>query len=241
MDFDRIITLLLPIIAATVLTFVKTFYERISRKEKESKVEEAEKQAFTTAPDQVLEKIDKLKASQQGLEVRTREIVELIDQNQRNLILGNLFNLYNKQIERYQDETRSRASWSFYIALISMFFGFAFIFWGGQHILTQTSWDHLAAGSAIAAIGGSISAYITKTFLSVHRLSIQQLNRYFDQPVINDHILMAQRLADNLPDAPTRQKAYEAIISSVTTLINQRTEERKNELAGKEHIPKDIT
>ena len=44
----------------------------------------------------------------------------------------------------------------------------------------------------IAAIGGAISAYITKTFLDVHKVSLQQLNRYFAQPVINDHILMAQ-------------------------------------------------
>jgi hypothetical protein len=115
MDLDRLITLLLPIIAATILSIVKTFYETISRRKQESRVEEAEKQAFTTQPDQVLEKIENLKASQLGLEVKTREIAELIDQNQRNLVLGNLFNLYNKQIERYQDETRSRASWSFYI------------------------------------------------------------------------------------------------------------------------------
>lgn len=60
-----------------------------------------------------------------------------------------------------------------------MFFGFGFVFWGGQHTLTQTSWDHLAAGSAIAAIGGSISAFITKTFLSVHKLSLQQFKSIF--------------------------------------------------------------
>jgi hypothetical protein len=30
-----------------------------------------------------------------------------------------------------------------------------------------------------------LSAYINKTFLNIHRLSIQQLNRYFTQPVLN--------------------------------------------------------
>ena len=70
----------------------------------------------------------------------------------------------------------------------------------------------------IAAIGGAISAYITKTFLDVHKVSLQQLNRYFAQPVINDHILMAQRLADALPNDSPKQKAYEGIIASVTAL-----------------------
>jgi hypothetical protein len=232
MDIDKILSGLLPFIIATILTLVKTYIEKSSRKEKEEKVEEAEKQAFTIPPDALLEQINQLKASQEGLEVKTQEITSLIDQNTRSLILGNLFNLYNKQIERYQDETRSRASWSFYIALIAMFFGFGFVFWGGQHVLTQTNWDHLAAGSAIAAIGGGISAFITKTFLGVHKLSLQQLNRYFDQPVINDHILMAQRLADNLPDSTSRQKAYEAIILSVTALIDLRAQDRENESAS---------
>jgi hypothetical protein len=221
--------LVLPVIAATALYIIKTLLEVFREKVQKKNVDQAEKQAFTLLPDLVLERIEQLKESQEGLEAKTRKVTDLLDENREALIIGNLFNLYNEQIGRYQDETRSRASWSFYIALIAMFFGFGFVFWGGQHILTQSSWDHLVAGSAIAGIGGSISAFITKTFLSVHKLSLQQLNRYFDQPVINDHILMAQRLADGLSNAESRQKAYENIIASVTGLINHRTDRRTEE------------
>jgi len=221
--------LFIPILAATALSIVKALFEKLSVKKQDSRVEEAEKRAFDVLPKELVEKIERVGASQAGLEVKTRELTDLIDSSRGALVLGNLFNLYNRQIEKYQDETRSRASWSFYIALIAMFAGFGFVFWGGQHVLTEPSLNHLAAGSAIAAIGGAISAYITKTFLDVHKVSLQQLNRYFAQPVINDHILMAQRLADALPNDSPKQEAYEGIIASVTALIGKSAHEPSEE------------
>ncbi|GEM_PF-5033426 len=55
---------------------------------------------------------------------------------------------------------------------------------------------------------------VVSTFLRVHRLSLQQLNRYFNQPVINNHILMAQRLADACGENSVQERAYERIIES---------------------------
>jgi hypothetical protein len=46
-----------------------------------------------------------------------------------------------------------------------------------------------------------------------------QLNRYFQQPVINETILTAQRLSDLLPDPQHRSKAYQHLIQRVVALI----------------------
>jgi len=143
------------------------------------------------------------------------------------IAMGRLFNLYSKQIEKYQQETRTRASWSFVFAIISMFLGMAFVFWGGTFILSDTGTDKVAAGAAISAIGGGISAYITKTFLDVHKLSLTQLNKYFKQPVINDNILMAQRLADDVDDTEVRKESYKNIIDSITGLIVENGKDKK--------------
>ena len=156
--------------------------------------------------DELLEDIADLIIS--GKTKKARDFLEYLD-------------LYNKQIQEYQKEAKRHASCSFYIVLIAMFCGFAFIFWGGRYILTQMTWDHLATGSAIVAIGGGISAFITKTFLNVHRLSIQQLNRYFDQLVATRYILMAQMLTDKLSGTATRQKACTEIISHLLSLTQQ--------------------
>jgi hypothetical protein len=98
--------------------------------------------------------------------------------------------------------------------------GMGFMFWGGSFILAAPNANHVAAGAAISAIGGGISAYITTTFLDVHKLSLTQLNRYFTQPVINDHIVMAQRLAEDVKDDEVRKKSYEKIVTSITALID---------------------
>jgi len=93
-------------------------------------------------------------------------------------------------------------------------------------ILSESGADHVAAGAAISAIGGGISAYITKTFLDVHKLSLTQLNRYFREPVINDHVLMAQRLADDVDNEEFRRQSYEILIQSITGLIEENRTER---------------
>jgi len=84
----------------------------------------------------------------------------------------------------------------------------------------------LAAGSIISAVGGAIGTFIAKTFLDVHKLSLNQLNKYFKQPVINEHILMAQRLADDSGDPETKKKAYQTIIDSIASLIRQESPEK---------------
>jgi hypothetical protein len=80
---------------------------------------------------------------------------------------------------------------------------------------------HAAAGASISTIGGATGAYITKTFLDIHRLSLSQLNFYFRQPVVNSHVLTAQRLAELLPQGAARQQAYEKILANIVTLIRE--------------------
>lgn len=63
-----------------------------------------------------------------------------------------------------------------------MFAGLGFVVWGGVQILVVKDWQHVAAGSAISAIGGAVSAYITKTLLDVHRLSLNAIAKLGDGP-----------------------------------------------------------
>ena len=147
------------------------------------------------------------KDAEKKVEEAEKEAYGFPSENQDGIKMERLFDLYSKQIEKYQIETRGRATLSFIFAILSMSLGMGFIFWGGSFILTDPNANHVAAGAAISAIGGGISAYITKTFLDVHKLSLTQLNRYFTQPVINDHIVMAQRLAEDVKDDEVRKKS----------------------------------
>jgi hypothetical protein len=206
-----------------VFTVIVAVLAHRRQKEANREVRQAEEAAFKERPEELDRRVKALTESQEGLEERATELAAILEDSRSAVQMGRLFNLYNKQIEKYQQETRTRATWSFVFAIFAMSAGFAFVVWGGSVLLTAKETIVLAAGGLIAAVGGGISTFITKTFLDVHRLSLSQLNRYFRQPVINDHILMAQRLADECEDSDTKKKSYEKIIDSIAQLITSQT------------------
>jgi Ca2+/Na+ antiporter len=214
--------------AVAITVFLKLILDFWKYKLNSEKVEKAEKQAFDLTTYPLTSEMEALKDEHNNLKQATEQVKKVVEDNKNAIAMGRLFNLYSKQIEKYQQETRTRASWSFVFAIISMFLGMAFVFWGGTFILSDTGTDKVAAGAAISAIGGGISAYITKTFLDVHKLSITQLNKYFKQPVINDNILMAQRLADDVDDTEVRKESYKKIIDSITGLIVENGKEKSS-------------
>ena len=210
---------ILVVVVTFVIFVAQMRYTQREQNRVRGRLEKAEATAFTEGPARLEEKIRNLTESHDGLEQKAQKIDQLLKESQDAIRSGHLFNLYNKQIEQYQLQTKLRASWSFFAAMIAMVSGLAFVFWGGSVMLIGGETIKLAAGGSIATIGGAVSAFIAKTFLDVHRLSVGQLNRYFQQPVINDHILMAQRLADDIGDDDARKRAYELVIGSVSSLI----------------------
>jgi hypothetical protein len=199
-------------------TLIMLNERRIVRRTTEQ-VEEAERHVFKELPAALDAKLEALAVSQEGLERKTHDLAMLIEQSRTDVRLGALLNLYSKQIEKYQQQTQIRASSSFTFAILSMLAGLGFVVWGGYRLMGGQGWDSAAAGTALAAIGGAVSAFITKTFLDVHRLSLSQLNRYFTQPVLNEQLLNAQRLADDLGDEPARRTAYAEIIATILQLV----------------------
>jgi hypothetical protein len=140
------------------------------------------------------------------------------------LQLADLFNLCSAQIKKYEYQTQSRAYWSFICAVVAMSAGIALLCWGAVDLFqgateTARTTGHIVSGSIISTVGGAMSAYITKTFLDVHRTSLLQLNHYFKQPVLNSHILSAQRLADRLEDGAVKKEMYRELIKQVIALI----------------------
>lgn len=204
-----------------ILAIIKFFKDIYNIRNAHEKLLEAEKEAFKVTPEAFVQKTEILRASQDSLEQKAHQLNDLILDSQSALKVGNLFNLFSKQINKYQILTQARAEWSFIFAIFSMLAGLGLVVLGGVHIFTNDGWDHVAAATAISTLGGATGAFIAKTFLDVHRVSLSQLNHYFHQPVLNTHILTAQRLADQLEDKSARQRAYERIITNVVSLIRE--------------------
>ena len=133
-----------------------------------------------------------------------------------------LFDLYNNQLTSYQDETKARASRSFTYAIIAMAVGLGFLGAGMYYLFEKAETiSDFAGGSIISVLGASFSAYITKTFLEVHKYSLGQLNRYCQQPLISEMILTAQRIGDRVEDKDGKDDAHLAIINTLLGIVSR--------------------
>jgi hypothetical protein len=129
-----------------------------------------------------------------------------------------LLELYNNQIEKYQADTQQRATISFFFAILAMSTGIGFVVWAGSYSITSDSVLKTVGTAAISTVGVTLSAYITKTFSDLHRVSLEQLNRYFRQPVLNEHVLTVERLAEQLSDG-AKESAYVRLIDKILSLM----------------------
>lgn len=146
------------------------------------------------------------------------DVRNLIDQalTENGKSIAALSDVFSRQIEIYQHHARSRAQWSFLFAVVAMLAGLACVAIGGWHVINTKD---VTGGVSLAGIGGAMASFLSATFLRVYRVSIEQLHIYFQQPVVNDHILTAQRLANQIGPEEQRHKMYEEIIRKVLTRI----------------------
>lgn len=203
------------ILGAVIPLLIKTWADWNAVRVARQRAFDAEREAFRTFPESVA------KSARHAGEQGEREQRANDERSQDGVRIGVLLDVYNKQIEKYQTETQARAGWSFLLAVVSMGVGLSFIFWAALRTLSSgsTAGKNFSSHVFVSAVGAAISAFITKTFLDVHKLSLSQLNKYFRQPVLNAHILTAQRLADQLGDVKARESAYTLILERLVLLI----------------------
>lgn len=112
--------------------------------------------------------------------------------------LATLMQLNQGQIKTYHDIVTDQADKSFKSSRVAMGLGMfllAAAAVGGAFVpIEQVRWFI----GALAAFSTLLSGYLSRTYLSLYRDSIGQLNRYFDQPVLNSYYLTAERLMEGL-------------------------------------------
>lgn len=193
---DFLKDLAIPISFALIAGIVTAIKDATGKRKTDAKVEEAEKNVFSP------------------------QLNSNSDSQEEKLV--KMFYLFNSQLDKYQNETRSRANWSFFFAIGSMIFGLWFIYWGAKQFYSGDEGGYKSIGLMVTALGGAVSGYITKTFLSAHKLALEQLHAYYVHPRINFLILMGQRLAEESKDEEIRKKTYSDLIQSIRDLIAEK-------------------
>jgi hypothetical protein len=133
-------------------------------------------------------------------ELQERELNE-IGRLRENLKLANRMELNRIMLNNYHDIATGQATRSFRSSQRAMRAGFAWlIVCFSVGFIFPDRGAPILIGS-LAATGGALAAFLGRTYLRVYERSLQQLNQYFNQPLLNSYYLNAERLIDELsPD-----------------------------------------
>ncbi|WP_405956411.1 hypothetical protein [Streptomyces phaeochromogenes] len=133
----------------------------------------------------------KLKAQeeyhQQALEKlrKTTELATLMELNQGQI--GEYHRIVTDQADKAFRSSRTAMGVGLFLLVCAAF--------GGVYVpLEEIRWFI----AALAAFSTLLSGYLSRTYMILYRESITQLNRYFDQPVLNSYYLTAERLTQSL-------------------------------------------
>lgn len=139
---------------------------------------------------------------------------EALEKLKKSTELATLMDLNQGQIKEYHRIVTQQADKSFRSSQTAMWVGIFMLVGcliaGFYFNASAIRW--FAAG--VAAISATMSGYLTRTYLFMYKESVAQLNRYFDQPVLNSYYLTAERLSHGLSEE-TRQEMRRRIIDEV--------------------------
>jgi type II secretory pathway pseudopilin PulG len=140
---------------------------------------------------------------------------------QDELKLRTLLNINRKQIEAYHLLTRRQANEAYRNSAIAMGAGLLLLVAGsaGVIFLPGVSTTQRVATATLTAIGSVVGGYVSNTFISTYKTALDQLNRYFQQPLEANARLAAERLIEQV-DKPRQDRLRMKVIDE---LLRQRS------------------
>ncbi|MFE2821918.1 hypothetical protein [Streptomyces sp. NPDC059271] len=151
--------------------------------------------------------------------------------------LNTLMELNQDQIGDYHKIVTDQADKAFKSSRTAMWVGLVLLVAaaiGGVRVpLEEMRWFL----GALAAFSTLLSGYLSRTYMVLYRESISQLNRYFDQPVLNSYFLTAERLVAGAgagADPAFAQAVRQQIINEVLASSSRLTEKTPAEAPAAE-------
>jgi hypothetical protein len=167
----------------------------------------------------VLPSLMAARREQRDVEKEARDAVaESADQlgDARDLVA--LIKANRKQMSAYDVLVQAQAKTAFRNAQFAMGAGLLVLLFGAIVALSSAELQAKIVTATLTTIGGALAGFIAKTFLDTYRRSIQQLNFYFQQPLITSYLLAAQRLVNELSGA-RKDTALMELINRVAVML----------------------
>ncbi|MEU1596182.1 hypothetical protein ABZ468_25820 [Streptomyces sp. NPDC005708] len=171
---------------------------------------------------------------EERIKAERRYHVRALEKLKRANELNTLMQLNQGQIDTYHRIVTDQADKSFKSSRIAMGVGMFLLVCaavGGAYVpVEQVRWFI----GALAAFSTVLSGYLSKTYLTLYKESISQLNRYFDQPVLNSYYLTAERLTGGLAKEH-QDEIRKQVISEVLNTTSQMGARSQKEQTPKSH------
>ncbi|WP_406445421.1 hypothetical protein OHB00_49540 [Streptomyces sp. NBC_00631] len=157
--------------------------------------------------------------------------------------LGILSELNRQEVLRYHDIVTRQAAQSFRSGQLAATAGLLVVgvcLWVG---LKNDGLYTKGFSGAIAAISTAVSAYINRTYMRMYEKSIDQLSRYFDQPVVTGYYLTAERMAKTSLDQGLRNRIIESVLGTAMHITTRETDPVPRQVGDslKQGEPKDAS
>ncbi|MGV9419925.1 hypothetical protein ACWDO6_20775 [Streptomyces sp. NPDC003674] len=143
-----------------------------------------------------------------------RALESAADRLRERMELPSLVDFNRVLLDRYHGIATDQATKAYRSSRFAMTVGLAVLviaFLAGWRLNAQG--DRLFVGS-VATVGTAFTAYLSRTYMQTYERALQQLNQYFNQPVLNGYFLNAERIAATLPPE-RRTEILERIVSDI--------------------------
>jgi hypothetical protein len=130
---------------------------------------------------------------------RERDAIELaMERLREKMALPSLVELNRIMLDQYHGIATDQAAKSYRSSQRAMWLGFSALVVSFFSALAVQQPDFRIAAAVFGASGSALAAFLSRTYLRVYERSLEQLNRYFNQPLLNSYYLTAERLAEGL-------------------------------------------
>ncbi len=152
-------------------------------------------------------------AKQAAIELKAKEAVETVAREvQDDGDVINLLRLNRKEMEEYQIIARGQAKTSFMVSNLAMAAGLTLIIVGILITVLGRDLGTKVTAASLSAIAAALASFISRTFIQSRNASLDQLNYYFNQPLITSYLLQAERIAREAPEAE-RSRLMAAVVA----------------------------
>lgn len=140
------------------------------------------------------------------------------EQVARKMSLESLHDYNRLLLDDYHNIATDQATASFRSSRRAMLGGFIWLL----ACFSAAVWQVTAPGSqvllgALAAVGGALSGYLSRTYLRVYERTLVQLNQYYRQPLLNSYLLSAERILRDVNEPDLKAAMYGRLLTQIIT------------------------